>query len=152
MSDWCRPTLFITLMNRKVKTVKLLGEIEKHTLSLGFSVLNSMLISVMKMVFVFVNHTFTIAKRVYIGCFLLRISLFFKVCSAIVFLFFFFAKQNLRSSKETPALGSLTFTNMGSNVKITPFSYRENEKIPARCAIKKIPFWTICLLTLRFLL
>jgi len=33
--------------------------------------------------------------------------------------------------KETPALGSLTFTNMGSNVKITPFSYRENEKIPA---------------------
>ena len=42
--------------------------------------------------------------------------------------------ENL-AHKETPALGSFTFTNCSRNAQVIPFSYLENEKIPPGCAI-----------------
>ena len=59
-------TLFITLMNREFKNEKLgLTKIEKRRFNLSYSILNSMLIRLMKRVFVFTNHKVIIANRVH---------------------------------------------------------------------------------------
>ena len=59
-------TLFITLMNIEFKTVKLsLSKTEEHSLSLSFSVSDSLLIRVIKRVSVCTINTVSITKRVY---------------------------------------------------------------------------------------
>ena len=60
-------TLFVTLINREIKTEKLK--------KLSFSVLIFLFFKVIKRVFVTTNHTVIVAKRVY--DFLFRIPLFF---------------------------------------------------------------------------
>ena len=59
-------TLFLTLVKREFNIDKLRpSKTEKNKLSLSLSVLNSLLIRVIKRVLSYTNHTVIIAKRVY---------------------------------------------------------------------------------------